>query len=125
MKRLIEKESENYALSKLNTRTDAIDKFSKEMPFFSFYDIDEAFYDGFNSCLSKWQEAERWRKVEEELPKEYENVIIKTNKGEYHVAYLRSTPDNHFNNFSNEWFLDEVDKWKPLTDKLISELNIY
>lgn len=23
---------------------------------------------GYNLCLSKWQEAERWRKVEEELP---------------------------------------------------------
>lgn len=43
---------------------------------------------GYNLCLSKWQEANRWRKVSEELPEVLTDVLIKDSFGKIDIGCL-------------------------------------
>lgn len=75
--------------------------------------------DGFKKCLSKWQEAERWRKVEEELPEvsNYKdlkcNFLAKTDYG-YDIVTYYNDPK-----FLVGWFANAIRRnvieWKPIS----------
>ena len=67
--------------------------------------------------LSKWQEAERWRKVEEELPEVFGAgtsipVLVKTKYGTYHVA-VYSKPHDDF--IEIPYSVAGVTEWKPIS----------
>lgn len=72
--------------------------------------------------LSKWQEAERWRKVEEELPdvKEFgvsDYVLTKCDYESYQVAqYCKNKyyPDGSWFNPDRELSITPVE-WKPIS----------
>lgn len=71
--------------------------------------------------LSKWQEAERWRKVEEELPDtdtavlcrmKSPNVIVEGFIYKYNgIAKIETQPDFEFEDYAN----GEVIEWKPIS----------
>ena len=65
--------------------------------------------------LSKWQEAERWRKVEEE-PTNQDLVLVKTDKGCFATAYYHGKNsgwivygDEAYKQFGN------IIEWKPIS----------
>ena len=65
--------------------------------------------------LSKWQEAERWRKVEEELPDNQDIVLVKTNKGCFATAYLHGK-ESGFIVYGDEAYREfgKIIEWKPI-----------
>lgn len=83
--------------------------------------------------LSKWQEAERWRKVEEELPENNENliikkesklttqpVLIKTVGGGLFVDYRVKTVHENLDGWVEFWNWtrfnnNQVTEWKPIS----------
>lgn len=77
---------------------------------------------GYNLCISKWQEAERWRKVEVELPevKEFgvsDYVLTKCEHESYQVAqYCKNKyyPDGSWFNPDRELSITPVE-WKPIS----------
>ena len=75
----------------------------------------EVYEYGYKNCLSKWQEAERWRKVEEE-PDNQDIVLVKTDKECF------ATADYHGKNSGWIVYGDEAYKqfgniveWKPIS----------
>lgn len=74
-----------------------------------------AFKAGANFILSKWQEAERWRKVEEE-PTNQDIVLVKTDKECFATAYYHGKNsgwivygDEAYKQFGN------IVEWKPIS----------
>lgn len=83
--------------------------------------------------LSKWQESERWRKVEEELPENNENliikkesklttqpVLIKTVGGGLFVDYRVKTVHENLDGWVEFWNWtrfnnNQVTEWKPIS----------
>ena len=103
IKKLIEEEAERYADSKgiYNQHGEALLKMG--------------FKKGANFILSKWQEAERWRKVEEE-PTNQDLVLVKTDKGCFATAYYHGKNsgwivygDEAYKQFGN------IIEWKPIS----------
>mgnify|MGYP001191689620 CR=1 FL=1 len=61
--------------------------------------------------FSKWEESERWRKVEEELPECNKDVLVKVTHNEY-VHYL---VDRYIYHEWQEYYLDGcIIEWKPI-----------
>ena len=82
--------------------------------------FDEAFAKGFNSCLSKWQEAERWRKVEEELPEDGDLVLAKweaLDPEHTEIKVLSYSVELGFTTADELGDCDDnVTHWKPIND---------
>ena len=110
IKQLIEKEAREEYLEYLHGTSN-----EKE-----FLDMDDVIplHDAVKACeitanfiLSKWQEADRWRKVEEELPDKDGMYLVTTEKSLYVIAeYL-----------GGFWVLDvkkcgAILRWKPIND---------
>lgn len=121
IKKLIEEEASNRYLEYLHGTSNG-----KE--FLSMTDL-MPLHDAIKSCeitvnfiLSKWQEAERWRKVEEELPevKEFgvsDYVLTKCDYESYQVAqYCKNKyyPDGSWFNPDRELSITPVE-WKPIS----------
>lgn len=69
---------------------------------------------GYNLCLSKWQEAERWRKVEEELPECRDNdyqVLGLLKNGEYKTIWVIKDSIPQIEVFDYHG----VTEWKPIS----------
>lgn len=65
--------------------------------------------------LSKWEESERWRKVEEELPEKGVEVIVTRTDGIRMLAWLDEDSEPFFNVSGNEeYFIDDIHSWKPI-----------
>lgn len=116
IKNLIEEEAENYSERikkntsfKSNERIAATAGFARGATIIS------------EIILSKWQEAERWRKVEEELPDpdtsvlcrmKSPNVIVEGFIYKYNgIAKIETQPDFEFEDYAN----GEVIEWKPIS----------
>lgn len=88
----------------------------------SVYNEKDVFKAGASFILSKWQEAERWRKVEEELPevKEFgvsDYVLTKCDHESYQVAqYCKNPyyPNGSWFNPDRELSITPVE-WKPIS----------
>ena len=78
-----------------------------------------AFEQGANFILSKWQESEKWRKVEEELPKNQDIVLVKTDNGCYMTAYLHGK-ESGFITYGEEAYhsVGEITHWRPLIRRI-------
>lgn len=116
-----------------NRAYELADKYSKhddsdiQREGFQAYSI--GFKAGANFILSKWQEANRWRKVEEELPEESFGTFM-AGKYEYTAdKFLVKTRNNKYSLASRcrflghsawEWegsctFKSSIIEWKPIT----------
>lgn len=104
---------------------EAKDRFSHNV-FRAFTDIEKniaitEFKYGGLFVLSKWQEAERWRKVEEELPDpdiavlcrmKSTNVIVEGFIYKHNgIAKIETQPDFEFEDYAD----GEVIEWKPIS----------
>lgn len=75
--------------------------------------------DGFKKCLSKWQEAERWRKCGEHRPAVDEHLmysytcLVKLESGAYAIAVYHSC--GAWMESGTEEYLDTVIEWKPIS----------
>lgn len=101
IKKLIEEEAERYADSKgiYNQHGEALLKMG--------------FKKGANFILSKWQEAERWRKVEEDPKWEGKEFTLITKKiGEYGTIY-NIFPIRYEKSIL--FMKDLADEWKPIS----------
>lgn len=104
IKRLIEGEAKIFVKNTPNTCSNFVEYgFTKGAEF------------GYNLCISKWQEAERWRKVEEE-PTNQDIVLVKTEKGCFATAYYHGKNsgwivygDEAYKQFGN------IIEWKPIS----------
>lgn len=104
LKQLIEKEARICVKGTPNTCSNFVEYgFTKGAQF------------GYNLCLSKWQEAERWRKVEEE-PTNQDIVLVKTDKCCFATAYYHGKNsgwivygDEAYKQFGN------ITEWKPIS----------
>lgn len=74
-----------------------------------------SFKEGANFILSKWQEAERWRKVEEE-PTNQDLVLVKTDKGCFATAYYHGK-NSGWIVYGNEAYkqFGNITEWKPIS----------
>lgn len=119
IKKLIEEEAENYKIGMLQRHTDIIDKFSDSIQYFTADDIKEARLSGCESILSKWQEAERWRKVGEHRPAVDEHLmysytcLVRLESGAYAIAVYHSC--GAWMESGTEEYLDTVIEWKPIS----------
>lgn len=128
IKQLIEEESRNRYLEYLHGT-------SNEKEFLSMTDL-LPLHDAIKACeitvnfiLSKWQEANRWRNVEEEMPEESFGTFM-AGKYEYTAdKFLVKTRNNKYSLASRcrflghsvwEWegsctFKSSIIEWKPIT----------
>lgn len=110
IKQLIEEEYKRIisSLSPLDRQAKVMD---------SQYYWENHFRDGFNQAtsfiLSKWQEANRWRKVSEELPDMGFRVLIKNNFNVIHMGYIDTVGDWRYC-LNNTTMLDKPIEWKPI-----------
>ena len=75
----------------------------------------EFFEFGAKWMLEKWKHSSRWRKVSEKLPELGVEVIITRNDGIRFLAWLDKDTELFFNVSGNEeYFLDEIQSWKPI-----------
>lgn len=77
------------------------------------------FKSGANFILSKWQEENRWRKVEEELPEYYKQVLVKSKDSESVICAWLACMDSEefmFTICGTDILIsiDDVDEWKPI-----------
>lgn len=107
IKKLIEEESKRYAETVLPYMRNQ-----------SLYTNEMAFVDcvkhGANFTLSKWQEANRWRKVEEELPECRDNdyqVLGLLKNGEYKTIWVIKDSIPQIEVFDYHG----VTEWKPIS----------
>lgn len=113
IKKLIEEEAKNYA-SNINLKLISESTTDHNV---RKYHSKRDFEKGAFLILSKWQEAERWRKVEEELPEVFGAgtsipVLVKTKYGTYHVA-VYSKPHDDF--IEIPYSVAGVTEWKPIS----------
>ena len=85
----------------------------------SVYNEKDVFKAGANLILSKWQEAERWRKASEELPEIDDYLqhsviayLVKLDSGAYELAVYHA--GGMWLESGTEYEL-EVTEWKPIT----------
>lgn len=122
IKKLIEEEARNRYLEYLHGT-------SNEKEFLSMTDL-LPLHDSIKACeitvnfiLSKRQEAERWRKVEEELPDpdiavlcrmKSPNVIVEGFIYKHNgIAKIETQPDFEFEDYAD----GEVIEWKPISSR--------
>lgn len=83
----LEEISEIYALEKLNNvKFEASLEYKKRNELFTYYDLVESFEDGF-----KIGKNSTWISVDEELPKEFESVLVASQYDDeilYEVAFM-------------------------------------
>lgn len=108
IKQMIEEEAENYKIGMLQRHTDIIDKFSDSVQYFTADDIKEARLLGCESILSKWQEAERWRKFStDDLPKIGMRILLRV--GERHDTTVICS-HSHIHSLC-----EVFTEWKPIS----------
>lgn len=68
----------------------------------------ESFKAGANFILSKWQEANRWRKfATDDLPKIGQQIVCRGSKGNCHLS-------NPISNDGIHWLAENFTEWKPI-----------
>lgn len=71
------------------------------------------FVAGANFILSKWQEADRWRSVDDELPDENKTVLVKDSGGYFFTACI--SIHGWVNNERSEYVIyRKITHWKPI-----------
>lgn len=80
----------------------------------------DAFDAGANFILSKWQESEKWRKVDDELPEVDDHLqhsiislLVKCESGIYKTAVYHSS--GRWLEPETELEVNDVIEWKPIT----------
>lgn len=120
LKQLIEEEAERYVLSEMyNVTEHNKDTIVEDTIQECNNDVKQGFKAGANFILSKWQEAERWRKVEEELPDIDDYLqhsvvayLVKLDSGAYALAVYHA--DGIWLESGTEHDLN-VTEWKPIS----------
>lgn len=105
IKQLIEEEALKYADSHTNGTDDIAKAFRGASR--------SAFKEGANLILSKWQEANRWRKVSEELPEYRDNdyqVLGLLKNGEYKTIWVIKDSIPQIEVFAYHGVIE----WKPI-----------
>lgn len=66
--------------------------------------------------ITKWQEAERWRKVSDDPPDNQDIVLVKTDKGCCATAYFHGK-ESGFIVYGDEAYKDfgKITEWKPIS----------
>lgn len=79
------------------------------------YQADCGYRAGANFILSKWQEANRWRKMSEELPTEDIYVLIGNPKSSYYyVAKWYSKRNRFVDTRGHSIYYSDNLEWKPI-----------
>lgn len=118
IKKLIEAEVKDYTCSVIRNEFNPLRKYTAND---LIEEIECAVEYVAKFILSKWQEAERWRKVEEDLPDpdivvlcrmKYPNVIVEGFIYKHNgIAKIETQPDFEFEDYAN----GEVVEWKPIS----------
>lgn len=70
---------------------------------------EDSFIAGGRFVLSKWQEANRWRKFgTDKLPEIGQQIVCKSSSGRYHLSNPISHDGIH-------WLAENFIEWKPIT----------
>ena len=75
---------------------------------------------GARSILEKWKDANRWRKVSEELPNNGQLVLVKTIDNTYHTANYDANRGDFYSVSMYElddcelFLIDGIVEWKPI-----------
>lgn len=115
IKKLIEEEAKNYA-SNINLKLISESTTDHNV---RKYHSKRDFEKGAFFILSKWQEAERWRKVGEHRPAVDEHLmysytcLVRLESGAYAIAVYHSC--GAWMESGTEEYLDTVIEWKPIS----------
>lgn len=112
IKQLIKNEAEKFAYSRIKDKNRQPDNDI-------FFAAKECGIEIGNLILSKWQEAERWRKVGEHRPAVDEHLmysytcLVRLEFGAYAIAVYHSC--GAWMESGTEEYLDTVIEWKPIS----------
>ena len=90
---------------------------------YSTYELARSGYiRGYNACLH----SSRWRKVSEKLPELGVEVLVARNDGIRFLAWLDEDSELFFNVSGNEeYFLDEIQSWKPIDQEDEERISVF
>lgn len=107
IKQLIENEAREYAFQQYKD-----DEFTETI---LFNETINDFKAGANFILSKWQEANRWRKVSEELPKvKNEHYFINIKRSDSDIRIETLTVFSEMEDVKGYLEFNNVTEWKPI-----------
>lgn len=115
-----DQQAQEYAEKKLKAFSEgALQPNDVIADYFDFYDVRDAFEDGYTAC-----EQSMWRSVEEELPEDDRLVFAHFSDVDPELCYATAYYKDGAWQTPDDWYYDcKIDFWKPIMPPSLPETN--